>query len=405
MQYNLFSTETLLFMNYILPQNNIRNYSTIDTILSHFYKELTNTKKQLNNFPLPYYTITEATLNLYSSHYLPKEICDEIKQKTKYKVTFQFHIDKQSFLLYFFIHRKPTEQKIKLLYNYLCKVQMWLLILMKYATADCKKYSSVSIYIYLTNFKKYIPFRHKDILAPIHVNTAFTSSCSKQTKPAEIIIYRQEEWFKVFIHESFHLFGLDFSGYSSSSLTKCILELFPVKSEVNAYEAYTEFWAEIIHSIFISFFITIDKPTFISTAIFLIETEKKYSFFQMVKVLNHMNMKYGDLYSNIGDNIKKYKENTNVLSYYILKTILLSKWNLFIDWCKENNTNLLLFSNKPEKQLIFCQYIKKYFTSIYFQKELEEANKLYQKIKKEHKYGSEFLLKNLRMTICEIKEK
>jgi hypothetical protein len=241
----------------------------------------------------------------------------------------------------------------------------------------------------------------QDILEPIHVNTAYTTSCPltkhQQTKPAEIIIYRQEEWFKVFIHESFHLFGLDFSAYASNYLTKCILQLFPVKSEVNAYEAYTEFWAEIIHSICISFFITTEKRDFLSTAIYLIETEKKYSFYQMTKVLHHMNVKYSDIYIKSSN----FKENTNVLSYYILKTILLSKWKLFIRWCKENNLNILCFSRTAEKQLYLCKYIKTHYQSINFHKQLEEANILYQKIKKEKNHGRDFLLNNLRMTICD----
>lgn len=405
MQYNLLSTETKIFMNNcILSQTNIHNYSNdhIDTILLHFYKELINAKNILNELHLPSYTIIDENINLYSSVYFPKEICEEIKKNIKYKILFKFNINKQFFLLYFYIKTKPTEKNLKILYDYLNKVQLWLLILMNYAPSNCQKYSSVSIYIYLTDIKKQLPSFHKDILAPIHVNTAFTSSCIQQKKPAEIIIYRHEEWFKVFIHESFHLFGLDFSGYSSKSLTKCILELFPVKSEVNAYEAYTEFWAEIIHSIFIAFIITNDKRRFISTSIFLIELEKKYSFFQMVKVLNYMNMKYTDLYSISASN--KYNENTNVLSYYILKTILFSKWKLFINWCKENNTNLLLFSNIPEKQIKFCQYIKKHYNSIYFHKELNEANKLYKKIKKNNNIESKFLLSNLRMTICNIKD-
>ena len=53
-----------------------------------------------------------------------------------------------------------------------------------------------------------------EILSPDIVNTGLTRRCATDN---EVVIYRQEEWFKVLIHELIHGFGLDF--HSSDDIT------------------------------------------------------------------------------------------------------------------------------------------------------------------------------------------
>jgi hypothetical protein len=63
------------------------------------------------------------------------------------------------------------------------------------------------------------------------------------------------------MHETFHNFALDFSDMNSQS-TICkerILSIFPVNSNVNLYEAYTEFWAEFMNALFCSYYLTMNK--------------------------------------------------------------------------------------------------------------------------------------------------
>ena len=174
----------------------------------------------------------------------------------------------------------------------------------------------------MTSLKKELPKSENIILEQTHVNTAYTTVCPKDS---EIIIYRKEEWFKVFIHESFHNFALDFSGMDTKEVHENILNLFQVNSEVNLFESYTEFWAEIINAIFCSFLLIHDKNDvngFLKNVEYFVNMEINFSFFQMVKALNHMGLKYEDI---VGKKNEKYKENTNVLAYYVIKTILLNK--------------------------------------------------------------------------------
>ena len=71
---------------------------------------------------------------------------------------------------------------------------------------------------------------------------------------------------------------------------------------------------------------------FINTK-FFINLEKNFAIFQMIKILDFMGLSYIDLYGKtlVSENIRKtrYKENTNILSYYVLTTILLNNYQDF----------------------------------------------------------------------------
>jgi hypothetical protein len=88
-----------------------------------------------------------------------------------------------------------------------------------------------------------------------------------------------------------------------------------------------------------------------------------YSFFQLVKTLNFMGLTYKDLYSKnehskiVRENL--YKEKTNVLSYYIIKTILINNYQSFLFWCKTSNLSLLQFKKTSLNQLDYCKFIEK----------------------------------------------
>ena len=224
------------------------------------------------------------------------------------------------------------------------------------------------------------------------------------------MVFRKEEWFKVFIHETFHNFGLDFSDMNNSEAHKCILNIFKVNSEVNLYESYTEFWAEIINALFCSFFSLKDKTDleeFLSNSEFFINFERTYSFFQLVKTLNFMGLTYKDLYSNsvhssiIRENL--YKEKTNVLSYYIIKTVLINNYQGFLFWCKENNFSLLQFKKTLTSQKEYCKFIEKNYKTSSMLNGVSETHHFLNLIQKQSKkVNLNYILSNLRMSICEL---
>jgi hypothetical protein len=195
-----------------------------------------------------------------------------------------------------------------------------------------------------------------------------------------------------------------------NSISKnCILNIFKVNSDVNLYESYTEFWAEIMNALFCSFFALKDKNNiqeFLSNSEFFINFERTYSFFQLVKTLNFMGLTYKDLYSNtehsrvLRENL--YKEKTNVLSYYVIKTILINNYQGFLEWCKYNNFSLLQFKKTLSNQRQLCSFIENNYKTNSMLNGVLETQKFFHIIQNHKKKNLQYILSNLRMSICEL---
>jgi hypothetical protein len=190
---------------------------------------------------------------------------------------------------------------------------------------------------------------------------------------------------------------------------RIIRSFFPVKSDVNLFEAYTEFWAEILNTLFVSFFSLENKKNseeFLATVFSLIYLEQCFSYFQMVKVLKFMGLKYENLYSPdtqsqlMRENL--YRENTNVFAYYIVTTILLSHYQEFLGWCDRENISLFSFKKTVENQRNFCGFIERYYKSSGFLSKIDCVEASMEKMK--HYRGREkaFLMNTLRMSVCEL---
>lgn len=156
--------------------------------------------------------------------------------------------------------------------------------------------------ILFTSAKKFYPPNR--IFGPPHVNTGYCSD--------KIVVYRKEEWFKVFIHECFHYYHLEKELFDET-LRGPILKLFPVESKVNLYESYCEMWARTLNCEIISEVTCVPFVT-------LMYHEKKYAVRHMVNVLHHMGLTYQDLRKGCA-----YQEKTNVLAYVVLTAIFLFK--------------------------------------------------------------------------------
>jgi hypothetical protein len=338
----------------------------------------------------------------------PPSIRKHIHDNSLTEICYTFSLFDRVIKLYFIV--EETSSKVKLIHyqKYVDTIILWLFIVNKYSSKKCSKYFTV--YFYFTSLTKILPSSNIDILQEEHVNTAFTTTCSLQS---EIVIYRKEEWLKVFIHETFHNFGFDFSDINSFKGNKFILELFPVDSEVNLYESYTEFWAELMNACFCSYYMLKEKENFdlfLYYFDYFIDLERKFSCFQMVKVLDFMGLNYQHLFSNdrksqmLRNNL--YREKTNVLSYYIIKTILLYNYQIFLKWCYHNNNNNLLQFKKTETNLLdFCNFILQHYQSKPLITTIKEMEKYLNNLKKDSnikKNGKKMVLENLRMSICEL---
>ena len=363
----------------------------------HFYKLKVNNITNIQQIPRP------AT---FPPNAFPPEVRTHIDEHSIGSLSYSFHLFKRNINIIFLVEDNYVEKIIEKYNTYVDYMLVWLYIIDKYSSKKCAQ--SLKVFVYHTNLLKTLPGSNIDILNENNVNTAFTRTCPSDS---EIVVFRKEEWFKVFIHETFHNFGLDFSDLNISAYTQRILSIFPVNSEVNLYEAYAEFWARIMNSLFCSFINLKNKNDvneFLTNAEFFINCERIFSFFQMVKVLQFMGLTYNDLYKKnmLSSNLRKtlYKEDTNVLSYYVITMILINNYQGFIMWCNENNNSLLNFKKTTNNLNSFCDFIESKYKSKLLLNCIECTEKLLEKVKNnkhKHKHAP-YLLKNLRMTLCEL---
>jgi hypothetical protein len=262
---------------------------------------------------------------------------------------------------------------------------MWLYILDEYSSKQCSK--SLSVFIYFTPFEKQLPNNQLIVLDTEHVNTAYTTGCKEST---EIVLYRSEEWFKVFIHETFHNFGLDFSSMNLQFVNKKLKEIFNVNIEFNLYESYCEIWARIIN-------------TMMYTNSFKENMEKEclHSLFQALKILHFMDLKYKLITEKTDENIGicnyLYKEKTSVFSYYIITSLLINNYIDFLGWCFKNNNILLQFKQTPGNLESYIEFIHNCCTNSNIKKNISA-------IEKSFTHDGYTMSRNLRMTSVEMKD-
>ena len=204
------------------------------------------------------------------------------------------------------------------------KINMWLHLATRFAETACS--TSVHVYLYLTDIEKQLPTTFGQSIGKEHVNTAFTTGCNVST---EIILFRREEWFKVFIHETMHNLGLDFEfSNKSQQLLKTVFPLH--NSNCFLAETYCEMWAELFN-------ILLNEGSSIERHI---QIERKFSLFQAAKVLDYFDLNYVELFEKTNESEilrqTNYKESTEVFCYYIVKSIVLYNCNEFIEWVETN---------------------------------------------------------------------
>jgi len=303
--------------------------------------------------------------------YIPYKVYQYIREKSELCIQFQTTIQRRAITLYFITFPEShisvvcsksasssasslssssmsaCSLEIATYQQYAYKVFAWLSIVTSMSSNDCSE-KSLNVYFYMTPFKKQRPARGASgddaILSAIHVNTGLTRNCETH---GEIVVYRTEEWFKVFVHESMHNFNMDFIDQDLRAANTQLRRTFCIPHEdVLVFETYTETWARIINTMFHTYFHDNDndhvtQKHFIRTVREKIAHNAMFYAYQIVKVLEIMKLKYGNITIQSTENTeicrRRYAEETNVYAYYILGGILSIYAIPFISWCCENN--------------------------------------------------------------------
>jgi hypothetical protein len=374
-------------------KNRLSLSNVTHTFLQEIYEYIYDAYLELPNFKIQQVPSSREP----SENYIPKPVYDDIQENYQNRKSYSFEIQQRTFCVYFY--EKKAEPKVTQFYKEcLKKMYLWLFVADKYASSHCSE--NMNIYIYFTDNLKMLP-TDRGAICEINVNTAFTTACQKTTV---VQIFRQEEWFKVFIHETFHNLGLDFSGFQENITRNKMLELIPINTDFRLYEAYCEVWAETIHTMFLTFFSTQNKTN--GDAMFsklenMLEIEIEFSLFQATKILKYYNMKYEDLYSNSSSSHRlrtQYYEKSSVLTYYVIKCVLFFHLNEFIEWCVKQNSCSLEFRKNNTNIKSYCKLIESLYREPEFIKKMVETR---EKMDEEFSPTKEEY-KTLRMTLFEI---
>ena len=342
--------------------DNFRIYKTkkeegiINKYLRCIYKDLSEGKKYIDQLIIktkPVFISKEnKKSSLLNSYFVPKNIKTHIKNYLiKYEIYSVNILGHKIDLIFGHLNKKKEIKK------YLRSIFLWLYYAAKNSSGNCAK--KLSIFIFLTPFKKELPNSQIKTLNPTNVNSAVTTSC---VPTGEVCIYREEELLKVLIHESFHIFGLDFSINSTHKLNKNIRKLFPIESEFNLFEGYSETWATLLNICIGVFNCCNNINDYLLYTNCFLNFEQIFSLFQCIKVLDFMGLNYENLYrkDERSGYLRKhlYKEKTNVFSYYIIKCILLFNISDFLNWCENENLNLINFHKTPQTVIKFGNLIE-----------------------------------------------
>lgn len=262
---------------------------------------------------------------------IPSLLRESIEQKCINYFSVKIPFDNRTFTVFISLTRLYNSDH---LYSIIYYIFLWFTFVNIYITDSCSK--EVSVYLFFLADKKLLP-DNSVVLDRMHVNTAFTTTCQKKTN---VYIFREEEWFRALIHESFHNLGLDLHSLNPSVLQKQeekIKKTFPVRLEqLYLAETYCEMWAEMLNVMFYVY--TNHYPTYgkklplvswkdkwMSWMVY----EKMFSLWQCVKVLRHNNIHYEHLL----EHAYLFQEKTPTFSYYILKCILMTHLDDFLLFC------------------------------------------------------------------------
>lgn len=384
-----------------LPDIRVSRESTV--MLSNIFHKMTEAEHEFKKTD-----IHEKWINFENTkipkgidyNYSPEKAKTEIEKIAKFGCVFRFKIGSRDIQISI-IFSKTTENNTKYCNDALKRMFIWLYVSTHYASSNCSQ--KLNVYLYLTELQKTLPSLNEHI-GQEHANSGFTTTCNTIS---EIHIYREEEWFKVLIHETFHNMGLDFSGMDNSKINQCILSIFPVKTTQKCFfESYCEMWAEIINIMFISYFSTktrtIDR--LIKKTIKMLKKEQEFSLFQCSKVLKNNGLSYTDLYSTTPQaehaRLYKYKEKTPIFAYFVLKSIMMVFVGDYIHWCAAHNKGSLQFSHFENNLTEYCSFIREHYQRPEYLQSIKSMDNLLSQNKK-HEHNLPFF-QTLRMSVHEL---
>ena len=280
--------------------------------LDKYYKKI-----NLKNYNYKFNKI--KNINLLQTKFIPDKIREYIKKKINYKYTVLYEFKNILITLNYY---SPKKIKKSILDNILKRIIFMMLI--------SNKYMNININIYSTPFKKEFNCNssHKcGNLKHINVNSGLNYDDT-------IIIFRDEEYLKLLLHELIHALDVD-QKYENLDDNKDIFEIFNINTKnLLINESYVETWAIILNV-----YITLKEENNVSLEKFKLNLNKElvHSLHQCSKLCIFYDINDFNKIYKINRDTVYYKDNVNTFSYHIIKTLNLYNIKKFLkNFCDKN---------------------------------------------------------------------
>ena len=337
--------------------NTLKNYiddmdiNFEDTKLSKYiYNNISLSIKQQETIIHDYQLLDFKRSKITNNKFMSKKIVTQINKELNF--LYKIHFNYKNIDFYINIYFENTIDIEKYLYY------LKLVICFCLNEIENKENKKFFLNLFLLKDKKEVDmskFMHN--ITPDHINSGY---CSHSENNMNIVIYRKEEWIKVFLHECIHAFNMDF--HKENIEFKYIFnETFFINSDFLVYESFVEFWAKIINCALFTYHlkpkITFDNFHKIFTL--NINIERMVSIIQANKFLKLFDLSYSNIIDKKYEKINKnlYRENTNAFCYYIITAIMMCKLEHTLQWYDIHNINTINFDKSERQILIFCYYL------------------------------------------------
>ena len=295
------------------------------------------------------------------SHFYPKVLRLDMFNNVNFQMTCKFKINHCTItinIITILQNNQTIESKIEELLINIKNMISYLNFAYRLSTCS-KTIDNLNIYFYKIDNSKILPYSNTYILDPMHINSAYSHVCNGNEPNLEVVIFRSEEWFKVFIHEIMHAFNLSLSNYQDN-FSKILKKIFGINISYLLSESYAEYWARIINIAYKTYSITKNnKIEYLNKFIEFLDLERSFSVLQSNKILQRNNINLStfteDTYTI--NNKLNYKEKTSVFCYYIITSFLLIGNTKTMEWCYNNNNNIINFTKKNEINIEFINLI------------------------------------------------
>lgn len=340
------------------------NKFSLNLNLNKIYSDFYKIKNNIENYNEK--NITDFDINNFINSYdYSKKMKNSINKLKKFKqIHYQFYNTDVHLNFYY---NKLNNKYIKQIIN----LTNFNIVLFNELHNNPRK--NVNINFLLTNNKKTININKDNQLTKDNINSGYTQSFQNSVDDF-IVIYRIEELMKVLTHEMIHLYGLHIHQRIDTKINKIIQNN---NKFFSIYESYVESFAIIFYTFYYS---KINKLDFNE----LLNNQIKFSYIQSAKLLFSQNII--DI-----NHLKDIKEETNAISYHLLKTCILTNLNKFKKIF--NKKNGFLLENK-DRVLEFDNILIKSFKS-----EKKQINNFLDLIKNNE--IDNLLLKTFRMNILD----